>query len=244
MIQLSIVVAALNAQDNVEPLIEQIKRTVVDCGLGVQLVVVDDGSTDQTLARLKALAARHQWVQVLHGDKPQGQSAALAAGLRQVQGPYVATLDADLQNDSEDLPLMLQTIQRKKADLVQGDRSRHRKDTVVRRGSSWVGRTVRRMVVAEHIHDTGCSARVMTRALAQQLPLQFKGMHRFIPAYAKVLGATIVEVPARHHLRTAGTTNYGIFNRAIPGLIYCLVMRWMKNRYRHPHMTPVEVAKT
>jgi hypothetical protein len=120
------------------------------------------------------------------------------------------------------------------ADMVQGDRSHARKDNIVRRVGAIVGRTFRRWLLGDTIRDTGCSLRVMKREIAAQLPLEFKGMHRFIPVTARHLGYTVVEMKVNHRPRVAGETKYGmgITKRALPGLIDLLAVRYMRNRRR------------
>ncbi|HEX7008473.1 MAG TPA: glycosyltransferase, partial [Phycisphaeraceae bacterium] len=150
------------------------------------------------------------------------------------RGLFIATLDADLQNDPADLPAMLELVRSGQADMVQGDRSRNRQDNVVRRVGSVVGRRFRRWLLGDPIRDTGCSARVVRAHIAKQFPLQFKGMHRFMPVYARMLGAQVVEMPVNHRPRAAGQTKYGlgVLNRGIAGFIDCLALRWMMKRYR------------
>ncbi len=233
---LSIVVPALNEQENVGPLVEQIKRAVVEPdrggGIDAELIVVDDGSNDATLERLTELAGQYPWLRVLHRRRTMGQSATMFAGIHAARGRFVATLDADLQNDPADLPKLLEHLRHNQADLVQGDRSANRRDNLVRRVSSWVGQTTRKLILSDPIRDTGCSTRVLTADLARQLPLQFAGMHRFIPHYARMIGATIIEMPVNHRPRRAGVAKYGVFNRGLVGLCDCFAVRWMTKRYR------------
>jgi dolichol-phosphate mannosyltransferase len=231
--ELSIVVPALNEEDNVQPLVDEIRKTIIDAGIDAELIVVDDGSTDDTLARLIALAKQYPWVRPMHRDKALGQSAAMQAGIQASRGKYVATLDADLQNDPADLPAMLDVMRAGEADMVQGDRSANRRDTVVRRITSWVGRTARSTILGDGIRDTGCTTRVVKREFAVQFPLQFKGMHRFMPVYARMLGARVVERPVHHRPRVAGVAKYGVLNRGFVGLIDCFAMRWMIRRHRN-----------
>jgi len=231
--ELSIVVPALNEEDNVGALIAQVQAAVIDAGISAELIVVDDGSTDQTLARLRELRDGRPWLRVLHRDTPQGQSAAMDAGIQQARGTFIATLDADLQNDPADLPAMLAVVRSGKADMAQGCRAR-RRDSAVRLFSSWVGRTARGLILGDKIRDTGCTTRVLRTELARQLPLQFHGMHRFMPAYARILGAKVIEVPVNHRLRAAGVAKYGMWNRGWVGLIDCFAVRWMSRRYRDP----------
>jgi len=232
-VELSIVIPALNEQDNVAVLVKQVDESLRSRGIELELVIVDDGSTDQTRSRLLDLQATCSWLVIISHAQRQGQSAAMHAGILAAHGRLIATLDADLQNDPADLNDMLRIIQRDEADLVQGDRSHDRRDNVVRRVGSVVGRLARRLILGDPVRDTGCSARVMRGDIARQLPLQFRGMHRFIPAYARVLGARIVEVRVHHRPRHAGQTKYGlgVLNRATAGLFDCLAVRWMAKRY-------------
>lgn len=229
---LSIVVPALNEEDNVQPLVQEIKTVICDQGISAEMIMVDDGSTDQTFNRLTTLQKDHPWLRVLHRDKPQGQSAAMYAGVQAAKGQFIATLDADLQNDPADLPKMLELIQRNQLDMVQGDRSAARADTFKRKFTSWVGRTYRKIVLGDSIRDTGCSARVVRATFYKQVPLQYHGMHRFIPAYCNRLGAKIAEMPVHHRPRVAGVTKYGAFKRGLTGFFDGLAVRWMFKRLR------------
>ncbi len=231
---LSIVVPALDEEANVGPLVDEVKKVIVDAGIDAELIVVDDGSRDATLQRLTALAAEHRWLRVLHRDTPQGQSAAMHAGIQAARGEFIATMDADLQNDPGDLPEMLNRVRSGQGDMVQGDRSANRNDTGMRRFSSWVGRTARSKLLGDPIRDTGCSARVVRASIAKQFPLQFKGMHRFMPFYARMLGAKVIEMPVSHRPRLAGVAKYGVLNRGWAGLLDLLAVRWMAKRYRDP----------
>ena len=233
-VRLSIVIPALNEQDNVEPLVEQVASAVRGAGIDAELIVVDDGSDDLTLSRLKKLAEDRPWLVPLHRDKPQGQSAAMHAGIAAARGRYVATLDADLQNDPAELPAMLELLEQHGADMVQGDRSADRQDTFVRRWGSVVGRKTRLWLLGDPVRDTGCSARVLKVEYARRLPLQYKGMHRFIPCYVAALRGVVIEMPVRHRPRHSGTTKYGmgVLSRGPAGLMDCFAVRWMRKRLR------------
>jgi glycosyltransferase involved in cell wall biosynthesis len=244
-VELSFVAPAHNEQDNIAALVEQVGLAGRASGVRFELVIVDDGSTDGTRARIVELMESRPWLRCVAmtrtpPGKGGGQSAAFHAGFQNARGRLVATLDADLQNDPADIPKMLELMRSSNADMVQGDRSHARRDNVVRRVGSIVGRTFRRALLGDTIRDTGCSLRVMKREIAVQLPLVFKGMHRFIPVTARYLGYTVVEMTVHHRARTAGETKYGmgITKRAIPGLIDLLAVRYMRNRRR-----PVEHAE-
>ncbi len=234
MPELCIVIPALNEQDNVGPLVEQVESGIRAQGVDAQLIIVDDGSTDATPQRLAELSARHAWLLVLRREAARGQSAAMRAGIAAADAPYIATLDADLQNDPADLVAMLRRVRDGEADLVQGDRSRARQDALVRKIGSLIGRKARLWVLGDSVRDTGCSARVMRAAYAKALPLQFKGMHRFIPAFTRLIGGRITEMPVTHRPRVAGTSKYGLglLSRGPAGLYDLIAVRWMVKRYR------------
>lgn len=236
---ISLVAPAHNEEGNVEELVAQSEAALRALGIPFEFVIVDDGSTDSTRRTIAQLMTSRPWLRCVvmsrtPPGKGNGQSAAFHAGFRASRGRYVATLDADLQNDPADLKPMMELLHASAADMVQGDRSHARRDNVVRRVGSIVGRRFRRLLLGDTIRDTGCSLRVMKREIALGLPLEFRGMHRFIPATARHLGYTVVEMPVNHRPRVAGETKYGfgITKRAIPGLIDCLAVRYMRNRRR------------
>ncbi|GMV26029.1 MAG: hypothetical protein AMXMBFR58_20600 [Phycisphaerae bacterium] len=240
-LDLSVVAPAHNEEENIETLVEEVRRACAAANLprGWEFLVVDDGSTDSTGARLRSLMVTRPWLRCVRmtqtpPGRGNGQSAAFHAGFRAARGGLIAVLDADLQNDPAEIPQMIELLRTRHADMVQGDRSHARKDNAIRRVGSAVGRWFRRMILADSIRDTGCSLRVMKREIALRLPLEFAGMHRFIPVSARKMGYTVVEMPVRHRPRTAGTTKYGfgITKRALPGLIDCFAVRWMSKRRR------------
>lgn len=244
-LELTVLAPAHNEEDNIAALVEQIEAALGPTGVAYEILIVDDGSTDTTRARLTSLMATRPHLRCVAmtrtpPGKGNGQSAAFFAGFRAARGRLVATLDADLQNDPADLPRMLELLRTSGADFVQGDRSHARRDNIVRRIGSIVGRAFRRWLLGDTIRDTGCSLRILKREIAVQLPLQFKGMHRFIPVTARHLGYTVVEMRVNHRPRIAGETKYGmgITKRAIPGLIDLLAVRYMRNRRR-----PVDSAE-
>jgi len=237
-VTLSIVSPAHNEQENLRPLVAEIVAAMKLVAVEYEIVVVDDGSTDDTPATLHELMHQHPELRPIRMSatppgKGHGQSAAFHAGFRHARGDLIAVLDADLQNDPADLPAMLTLMRQTGADIIQGDRSHARADSVVRRVTSWVGRMFRRGLLGDTIRDTGCSLRLMTREVALSIPLEFRGMHRFIPVTARHHGFTVIETQVNHRPRVAGVAKYGIMNRAIPGLFDCLAVRWM-NRRRRP----------
>lgn len=238
-IDLSVVAPAHNEEDNVGPLADEIHAALAPCGLSFEFVVVDDGSTDSTAHRMAELMTDRPWLRCVRmvgtpAGKGHGQSAAFHAGFRACRGRLIAVLDADRQNDPADLPGMLKLFESTGADVVQGDRSHARKDNVIRKVGSIVGRLARRGLLGDAVRDTGCSLRLMRREVALALPLEFRGVHRFIPVLAGDLGFKVVEMQVAHRVRAAGETKYGlgITQRALPGLIDCFAVRWMRHRRR------------
>ena len=236
-VELSIVAPAHNEEPNIAPLVADISRALAGSGLNFEMIVVDDGSTDGTRQRLREQMAEHAWLRCVGlvgtmRGRGHGQSAAFYAGIRCARGELIALIDADRQNDPADLPAMVRLLRERGADMVQGDRSACRADGAARKFSSWVGRTFRRAVLGDTIRDTGCSLRVLRRELGLKLPLQYRGMHRFIPFYARMLGCRVLEVDVRHRQRTAGQAKYGMWDRALPGLRDLFAVRWMRSRLR------------
>jgi glycosyltransferase involved in cell wall biosynthesis len=236
---LSVIAPAHNEQENVAALVEQVRAAVEPLGVPFEMIVVDDGSTDATRAKMLEQMATRPWLRCIAitrtpKGKGAGQSAAFFAGFQECRGRLVATLDADLQNDPADIAAMVKLMRETGADMVQGDRSHARKDNAIRRITSVIGRVFRRQLLGDTIRDTGCSLRVMKREIAVQLPLQFRGMHRFIPVTARHMGYTVVEMRVNHRPRVAGETKYGmgIVQRAIPGLIDLFAVRYMRSRRR------------
>ncbi len=245
----SIVAAAHDEQDNLPRLIREVAAALDPIQAAYEVIVVDDGSTDRTPEVLAELAAAFPRLRVLRmrhtpPGSGNGQSAAFHAGIRAARGDVIVTLDADCQNDPADIPEMLIRLGAGDADMIQGDRSAERRDGFVRRVSSRVGRLVRRVLLGDTIRDTGCSLRAMRRSVALCLPLEFRGMHRFIPLTARQLGFIVVEMPVHHRPRHAGETKYGIANRALPALRDCLAVRWMRRRRRETGFDEVDHRET
>jgi glycosyltransferase involved in cell wall biosynthesis len=239
---LSVVVPARDEEENVAPLVEEVERVLGAHGVSFEMIVVDDGSRDATAARLAALLPSRPWLTALRLGAREGKSAALRRGFLEAKAPFVATLDADLQNDPADLVPMLEILRRGEADLVQGSRTR-RADGFSRRLAAAVGRTFRRWVLGDPTFDTGCAARVSTAELARSLPLEFEGMHRFVAHLARRQGARVVEVPVSHRERRAGRGHYGLVARGAASFVDLFAVRWMDSRRRRPHSSPIEAER-
>ena len=217
----SVVIPLYNEGDNVVLLQNEVSAALA--GLNYELILVDDGSTDDTVARI----TQSPEVRLLQFKKNAGQSAAMMAGMTAARGKAVVLLDGDLQNDPKDIPLLLAEIE-KGADLACGYRAR-RKDTVVKKITSRVANFVRSRFVGDGVRDTGCTLKAMRRECVNAL-VPFKGVHRFIPALVKNAGFKVVEVPVNHRARQYGISKYGLGNRAIKATTDMLGVRWLQSR--------------
>jgi len=232
--ELSVVVPLRDESGSLEALHRELDAALAGLAGGVELLFVDDGSRDESGERLRELARKDPRVRVLRFPRSRGQSAALDAGFRAARAPWIATLDADLQNDPADLPALL--ARRDGYDAVCGVRV-GRRDDWVRRVSSRVANAVRNRVLGEQVSDVGCSLRVMRADLLRRIRL-YRGLHRFLPALLRLEGARLLEVPVGHRPRRFGRSKYGVGNRLGPALLDLLVVRWMQSR--HPGPPPDE----
>jgi len=225
-VELSLVVPAYNERENLAPLLAEIGSALT--GRSYEVIVVDDGSTDGTLETLKTLRKTHPQLRVIAFERNAGQTAAFAAGFRSARAPIVITLDADLQNDPADIPLLVDTLQRTGATAVAGYRVT-RRDTPWKRLQSRIANGVRNRLNGEVIRDTGCSLKAFRTDAVRALPL-FGGMHRFLPTLIKMQGGTVTEVAVGHRPRRHGATKYGMWNRVWRSLIDAFAVRWMQRR--------------
>ncbi|HYB13448.1 MAG TPA: glycosyltransferase family 2 protein [Myxococcota bacterium] len=223
---LSIVIPVHDEVENLEALHLELAEALKSLEDGAEIVLVDDGSRDGSLAKMRELAARDPRVRTVALSGNHGQTAALEAGFARVRGEITVTLDADLQNDPADIPRLLALLDR--ADVVNGVRT-ERHDPWVRRFSSRVGNGFRNWVTGESVTDVGCSLRAMRTSYLRRVKL-FRGMHRFLPTLLRIEGARVVEIPVAHRPRRHGRSKYGIGNRLFVGLVDVFAVRWMKQR--------------
>jgi dolichol-phosphate mannosyltransferase len=221
MSEVSVVVPLYNEEQSVAMLQRELADALT--GLDYEIIFVDDGSQDETVARI----APNPRTRVLHFEKNAGQSAAIFAGLQAVRSEIAVLIDGDLQNDPADIPRLLAEISRG-ADLVCGYRAR-RKDTLLKRITSRVANFVRSRFTRDGVRDTGCTLKAIRRDCIGAL-VPFKGMHRFIPALVKGAGYRLVEIPVNHRPRRFGQSKYGLGNRALRATIDMFGVRWLLSR--------------
>jgi glycosyltransferase involved in cell wall biosynthesis len=218
---ISVVIPLYNEQDNVPALQRELAAALAV--LSHEIVFVDDGSQDQTLARIERTPA----VRVLAFEKNAGQSAAMYAGIHAARGDVIVLLDGDLQNDPADIPRLLAEIGNG-ADLVCGYRVK-RRDNLAKKISSRVANSIRSRFTRDGVRDTGCTLKAMRRDCRQAL-VPFRGMHRFIPALVKGAGYKIVEIPVNHRPRVHGESKYKFGSRVLKATRDMFGVRWLLTR--------------
>ncbi|WP_410473812.1 glycosyltransferase family 2 protein [Guyparkeria sp. TX1] len=208
---LSIVVPMFNEQENVSPLVERVHEALAEYTGAWELLLVDDGSSDATVARIReARKAFGSHVRPVPLTRNFGQTAAMQAGIDLARGEVIVTMDGDLQNDPIDIPRMVDRLLREDLDLVAGWR-RDRKDNWVRKVPSWLANRLIRRLTGVNLHDYGCSLKVFRADVIKGVRL-YGEMHRFIPAWlaTQTAPSQIAEEVVTHHPRTAGTSKYGL----------------------------------
>jgi glycosyltransferase involved in cell wall biosynthesis len=200
-------------------------------GRTYELVFVDDGSADGSFALLQALAAADPHVKVVQLRRNFGQTAALQAGIDWSQGEVLVTMDGDLQNDPADIPLLLEKLA-EGYDAVLGERTDRKDDFLVRKLPSRMANWVIRKVTGVPIRDLGCTLRAMRRDLAESLPL-YGEMHRYVAVLAQQAGGRLLQVPVRHHPRTAGKTKYGL-SRTVRVVLDLITVKFLHSYLTRP----------
>ncbi len=226
---LSIVVPIYNEEGNVIPLHEKILEAARALGKPFEIIFVDDGSKDKTVAECQGLSP----LNLIVFRRNFGQTAAFDAGFKAAQGEVIVTMDGDLQNDPADIPLLLAKID-EGYDVVSGWRL-HRKDSLSKRIFSRGANLLRKVLVKDDIHDSGCSLKAFRKECFDDMDL-FGEMHRFIPALLELQGFRVAEVVVSHHPRVHGMTKYN-WRRSIKGFVDMLtIWFWRKYANRPVHL--------
>lgn len=229
--QLSVVVPVRNEQDNVESLISEI-NAALQAVIEHEIIYVDDGSTDATYARLKALQNTYPQLRIIRHAKSCGQSTAVRTGVKFAKYGWIATLDGDGQNNPADIPKLLNALD-EGVELVGGNRRQSRRDTWVKRMSSVIANTVRSNMLKDDTPDTGCGLKLFSREAFLDLPY-FDHMHRFLPALIKRRGGKVVSVHVGHRNREHGKSNYGTIDRLLVGIVDLFGVAWLQRRAKLP----------
>jgi glycosyltransferase involved in cell wall biosynthesis len=231
-----VVIPVYNERENLTPLRDELVPVMESLGRSFEILFINDGSADGSDRVLGALKAADRRIRVLTLRPNSGQTAAMSAGFAAAKGGIVVTLDADLQNDPRDIPLLLENMA--DYDAVVGWRG-SRQDSWIRKVSSRLGNAVRNALSQDDIIDTGCTLKAYRRDALARVKL-FTGMHRFLPTLLKMEGCRVCQVKVGHRPRLHGESKYGVRNRLARTFVDLLAVRWMKRRTLRYRVTEEE----
>lgn len=226
--KLSLVITVFNEEDNIKPLLDNIYKALD--GFEYEVILVDDGSTDQTVQRVKAFS--NERVKLVIFYRNYGQTTAMSAGIEEAQGDYIVTMDGDLQNDPTDIPKMLKKLEIEGWDVVAGNRKKRQDGMLLRKLPSKIANKLIRTLTDVHIQDYGCSLKIFRKDIAKNLGL-YGQLHRFIPVLAKMQGAKITQMDVKHHARIHGQSKYGL-NRTFKVMSDLLLMVFFQKYLQRP----------
>ncbi|AEF19744.1 MULTISPECIES: glycosyltransferase family 2 protein [unclassified Hydrogenobaculum] len=229
--KISIVIPIYNEEESVGTLYEKIVDTMNKLPYDYEIIAVDDGSTDNTFNKLKEIASKDKRLKVISFKRNYGQTAAMFAGFQHASGDVVITMDADLQNDPADIPILIEKIN-EGYDVVSGWRKDRKDPFFSRTLPSKIANYIISNATGVYLHDYGCSLKAYKKDIAKNFRL-YGDMHRFLPALAKGLGAKITEVPVSHHPRLYGKSKYGI-GRTIRVILDIFLVKFLNEYINKP----------
>lgn len=229
--ELSVIIPIYDEQDNIEPLCRTLIPALRRIGRSFEIIAVNDGSKDQSRVILKAIAATTPELKIVDFCRNYGQTAAMMAGIDHASGRIIISLDADLQNDPDDIPALLQKID-EGYDVASGWRV-VRQDAAIRRNLlSRIANRVISRISGVRLNDYGCTLKAYRAEVVRGTRL-YGEMHRFIPIYASWMGAKVVEVPVSHHPRRSGASKYGL-ERVVKVVLDLMVVKFLEHYFVKP----------
>lgn len=229
--ELSVFLPVFNEEENVDLLNARLKEALEKLQRTYEIIYVDDGSSDNSLARLRDIASRDGQVRVVALRRNFGQTAAMSAGIDHARGQILIPMDADLQNDPVDIARLLEKLD-EGYDVVSGWRKDRKDKMVTRRIPSMFANRLISVISGVHLHDYGCSLKAYRRDVLSDVKL-YGEMHRFIPIYAKWAGAKVTEIPVTHHARHAGKSKYGL-SRTVKVVFDLITIKFMASYWTKP----------
>ncbi len=231
MIDISVVAPIYNEEENVPLLCEALHDVLSKLGRPYEIILVDDGSSDNSWQKLCECADTYPHIELIRFRRNFGQTAAMSAGFHASKGKVVITMDADLQNDPADIPKLME-ISDRGIDVVSGWR-KNRKDTFINRKlPSMMANALISKITGVYLHDYGCTLKAYKREVVEHMHL-YGEMHRFIPAIASWVGASVEEIPVNHRARQFGTTKYGI-SRTFRVVLDLMTVKFLLRYSTHP----------
>lgn len=233
--EVSFIIPVYNEIENVDALVSEVTQTGERLNRTFELVLVDDGSKDGTVPRLKELAESNPHLRVVCLRRNYGQTAATSAGFANARGKIFVTLDGDLQNDPSNVPELVDMLEAEDLDIISGWRKNRQDHAITRKLPSMIANYIIGRLTGVRVHDNGCSLKVYRADVAKGVPL-YGEMHRFIPALASIDGAVIKEVPVKHRPRVAGTSKYNL-SRTFKVILDLMTVIFLKRFLTRPlHM--------
>lgn len=228
---ISVVVPLLNEEKNIPILYDELTQTLQKTGLKYEILFIDDGSSDRSLEILESLQQSDFRICLISLRKNFGQTAAMSAGFDMANGDIIIAMDADLQNDPADIPMLLAKIN-EGADMVTGWRYNRQDPFFSRKLPSKIANRIISFATGVHLHDYGCTLKAFRREVIKTIKL-YGEMHRFIPAIASAMGVSIAEVKVNHRPRRFGTSKYGI-SRTLRVILDLITVKFLLNYATRP----------
>lgn len=227
MYQFTIIVPVYNEEENLLRVEKELLTYIKTAALKTSILFVNDGSKDKSQTLIEDICSRNESFHFISFAENLGLSAALKAGIDHIESAIIGYIDSDLQTNPQDFDLLLEHLG--EYDLVTGARL-DRQDRFVKKISSKIANSFRRMFTQDGMDDTSCPLKVVKADYAKRIPM-FKGLHRFLPAMILLQNGKVLQVPIRHFPRTAGKANYGVWNRLFGPLTDCFAYLWMRRKY-------------
>jgi len=223
---LTLIVPVFNESENLEKLKEELVKFLGQFAMQTTIPFVDDGSSDDSLSKIKAITSEDERFDFISLKKNSGLSTALKAGIDYAKTDLIGYMDADMQTTPMDFSLFLPFID--EFDMINGVRT-GRKDSIIKKLSSLIANQFRRAVIKDGIEDTCCPLKIMHADVAKKMPF-FKGMHRFMPALCQLQGGKVKQIPVKHFPRYAGRAKYNLLNRLTGPFFDTMAFAWMRKR--------------
>ena len=230
-VELSVVIPVYNEEENVNQLCNKLANVLSLLCKTYEIVFIDDGSTDNTFSLLKEFHRKDSCIKIIKFRRNFGQTAALSAGFDYAKGDVIITMDGDLQNDPEDIPLLLKKI-KEGYDIVSGWRVNRKDPFFTKKLPSKFSNWLASKLTGVKLHDFGCMLKAYRREVVGNINL-YGEMHRYIPALASWMGISIAEVKVKHHARKYGETKYGVF-RLIRGFLDLIIVKFLLSYSTRP----------
>ena len=230
-IDLSIVIPIYNERESVDRLYKELDKSLLKLGIDYEVIFIDDGSVDGTYNKLLEIHKKNSSYKIIRFRRNFGQTSAISAGFNYSNGDAIITLDADLQNDPQDIPVMLNKLN-EGYDIVSGWRKNRKDKTITRRFPSVIANKIISKLTGVYLHDYGCTLKAYKREVVKNIEL-YGEMHRYIPAVASWMGVKVAEIPVTHHSRKFGKSKYGI-SRTIRVILDIITIKFLLSYSQRP----------